>query len=92
MKSRRRRKRRCEKIRQDPVGVGGTDKPAYGQTHELGEVSGQDVPKIPGGHHKVHPRPGLYPPPAQKRPVGNEIIDHLRGKPADIDGVGRGKA
>ena len=80
-----------EEIGQHVVLVGCADQLAHGQTHLLGVVARQNVTEVAGGdgvvHHVAQPdAAGLH-----QIAVGAEVIDHLGGQTADIDGVGRGE-
>ena len=81
-----------EKIREDIVLIGGADEAAEWKAHFPGNIAGKNVTEVAGGDAEVQRRAGEQTAGFYKRGVGGKVIDHLRDKTADIDGIGGGKA
>ena len=67
-----------QKIGQHAVGVGGADQTANGAAQALGQVAGQDIPKIASGHGEVHRLPGQKHFLVPQFLAGLDVIHHLR--------------
>ena len=81
----------AQELCQHVVGVGGADEPSHRQAQLPGKKACQNIAEIAGGHGEIHlVAHGDAAGAAQVR-VGTEIVHHLRGQPADIDGVGGGE-
>ena len=80
---------RLQKVRQHPVGVGCTDQSAHRQAQLLGVPACQDIAEVARRYDVIDllPEPDL-PLPQQCR-IGQEVIDHLRRQPPDVNGVCR---
>ena len=81
----------ADEVREDVVGVGGADELADRQTHAQSEIPRQNVAEVSGGDGEVELLSGADFAEAHRVDVGGEVIDHLRDKPTDVDGVCRGK-
>ena len=82
---------RLNEIRQNIIGVAGTDQPANRQARTPCIVGGQNIPEVAGGDTEIHflTGPDLAIP--DQIGIGGEIIDDLRNQTAEIDGVRRGQ-
>ena len=78
---------RADKVGEHVVGVGRAHERADGKPQLAGEVAGENVAEVAGGNDVVHPLADGDRAAADKVCVSAEVIDDLRGKAADVDGV-----
>ena len=78
---------RADEVGEHVVGVGRAHERADRKPQLAGEVAGENVAEVAGGNDVVHPLADSDRAAADKVCVGAEVIDDLRGKAADVDGV-----
>ena len=78
-----------EEVGQHVIAVAGAQQTGDGQSHAHGVVARQNVAEVAGGHHKVDGLAHADGVLLHQLSIGVEIIDDLRGKTAEVDGIGR---
>ena len=76
-----------EEISQHVIPVAGTDQFVHRQSHVPGIITRQDIAEVSGRNTEVHGisrRDGVL---VDQVRVGGEVIDDLRSKPSEVDGV-----